>query len=139
MAILQSVLEKCWKKESLLSELYLQLLKQTTEHPEPNSRVNQKHWAGLALLCSLLPPSNPGLRKYLFSHLKKCGTDSVTEEGRYARFAEKVHLQITSLFLKHIHSRSNPANLNIFSVSNKPFQMGRDDNGLRQSRRSFAL
>ena len=88
--LLQAILDKSWRKENILTELYLQLLKQTTDHPEPNSKVNQRHWAALGLLCSLVPPTNALTRKYLFAHLKRCRADSVTEEGRYARFADKV-------------------------------------------------
>lgn len=92
VGVLQTILDKCWRKDMLVSELYMQLLKQTTDHPEPNSRVNRRHWAAISLLCSLLPPPNPMIRKYLFAHLKRCGADSVTEEGRYARFADRVRI-----------------------------------------------
>lgn len=80
------------RSEHLLAELYLQLIKQTTEHPDPNSRVNLRHWALLSLACSvILPPQKP-LRRYLIAHLKRCASDFITEEGKFARFAEKVYL-----------------------------------------------
>ena len=86
-------MERCVRTETMLCELYLQLIKQTTDHPDPNSRVNLRHWALLSLACSVMLPPHRPLRRYLIAHLKRCASDFVTEEGKFARFAEKVSLK----------------------------------------------
>lgn len=56
--------------------------------------MNLRHWALLTLLCSIALPQDKAIRKYLVAHLKLCSADIVSEEGKFARFAEKVCTEI---------------------------------------------
>ena len=88
----QTIIERSVRKEVpdiFKNEFFLQLIKQTTDHPEPNSVVNIKHWQLLALACSITYPSDRRILAYLHAHLRKCSLDEVTEEGSYARFSLK--------------------------------------------------
>ncbi|KAI5635893.1 myTH4 domain-containing protein [Phthorimaea operculella] len=93
VALAQSLLQRCLQKDTLLIKLYMQLIKQTTDHPEPSSRVSARHWSLLcAAVGAALPPVKP-IRRLLLAHLRYRGTALHTgEEGKFARRAEQVAL-----------------------------------------------
>lgn len=88
LKLAQSILDRCLKKDAdiLKNEFFLQLIKQTTDHPDPNSEINQRHWQLLALACSVTYPSDGRILSYLYAHLKRCSLDQVTDEAQYAQF-----------------------------------------------------
>lgn len=65
MVLIQTVLDKAMRKDCLVNEVFLQLIKQTTDHPEPNSRVNLRHWSLLALACSIILPVDKMVGRYI--------------------------------------------------------------------------
>jgi hypothetical protein len=88
----QRIIERVVRKESsdiFKNEFFLQLIKQTTDHPDPNSKANIKHWQLLALATSITYPTDRRVLSYLHAHLRKCSLDSVTEEGIFASFCLK--------------------------------------------------
>ncbi|XP_041351468.1 unconventional myosin-VIIb-like isoform X2 [Gigantopelta aegis] len=89
VGMVQVLMQKCLENDHLCNEFYVQLIKQTTDHPDPNSLVNQRSWQLMAVTTSTLSPPNSRVQKYLQCHLKKCSMDSTTEEGKYARFCHK--------------------------------------------------
>ncbi|XP_023935955.1 myosin-I heavy chain [Bicyclus anynana] len=98
VALAQALLQRCLQKDTLLCELYAQLIKQTTEHPDPSSRVSARHWALLcAAVGAALPPAKP-LRRLLLAHLRyRAAALHSTEEGKFARRAEQVALSIAQV------------------------------------------
>ncbi|KPI92208.1 hypothetical protein RR46_13429 [Papilio xuthus] len=106
VALAQALLQRCLQKDTLLCELYMQLIKQTTDHPEPSSRVSARHWALLcAAVGAALPPAKP-LRRLLLAHLRYRGTAlHAGEEGKFARRAEQVRrlYSVPRLIHKHLY------------------------------------
>ena len=88
--MVQLSIQKCLEKEAICNELYLQLIKQTTDQPDPNGRINIQNWRFLCLLAGVVVPRNRVIVSYLQAHLRRCGVDAHTEEGRFAQFAMQV-------------------------------------------------
>ena len=63
--LIQNVLGRCLEKEDLCNEFFLQLIKQTTDHPDPNGRINIQNWRFLAMLVSVAAPRNKEIFDYL--------------------------------------------------------------------------
>jgi len=57
---------------------------------DPNSIINKRNWQLMAVATSCVVPSNSRVMKYLNCHLRKCSLDTTTEEGKYARYCNKV-------------------------------------------------
>ncbi|XP_074662295.1 pleckstrin homology domain-containing family H member 2-like [Tubulanus polymorphus] len=89
LGVIQVLLNKCLESEDICNEFYLQLIKQTTDHPDPNSRVNVRNWQLLAMACAVIVPTNQTILHYLQSHLRKCAIERITEEGKFAVFCQK--------------------------------------------------
>ncbi|EGD81471.1 myosin-X [Salpingoeca rosetta] len=89
IALVQTVIQRCLDREELCNEFYLQLIKQTTEQPDPNSQINRQNWSMLALLLGVVVPRHRELLQYLSAHLRRCGLDGSTEEGKYAQFCQQ--------------------------------------------------
>lgn len=94
--LIQVAIQKCLEKEDVCNEFYLQLIKQTTDNPFPNSKENARNWQMFALILGVVVPRNPKIRNYIVSHLRLCAADSETEEGAFAQFCESC-LQRTTL------------------------------------------
>ena len=78
--------------ELFRNELFLQLIKQTTDNPEPNSKVNIKNWQLLALACSVTYPTDRKILALLNAHLRKTATDEHTVEGQWSIFTLRAFL-----------------------------------------------
>lgn len=90
VTMVQLAIQKCLEKEALCNEFYLQLIKQTTDQPDPNGRINIQNWRFLCLISGVVVPRNQVILNYLHAHLRRCGIDSHTEEGKFAQFASQV-------------------------------------------------
>jgi len=78
----QSVVGYCLEQEELRDEIYCQLMRQSTNNPNPEEQ--ERAWWMLCVCCSSFPPARH-LYKYLLAFIKKYERDQLV--GRYAHFA----------------------------------------------------
>lgn len=58
MALVQNVIGQCLEREDCCNEFYLQLIKQTTDQPDPNGSINVANWRFFVLTLGVVIPRN---------------------------------------------------------------------------------
>ncbi|TPX61422.1 hypothetical protein SpCBS45565_g07261 [Spizellomyces sp. 'palustris'] len=87
---LQEIIEKCLELPYLANELYLQLIKYTTNHPEADSMQAINMWKLMSIVTGVLAPSG-WILEYAKAHLRRCSVVDMkakkprTEEAQHAR------------------------------------------------------
>ncbi|XP_072260073.1 pleckstrin homology domain-containing family H member 3 isoform X1 [Pyxicephalus adspersus] len=84
--LMQGILQTCLDLRPLRDEVYCQVIKQTTDHPEPDSLTNLRYWQLLTCMsCTYLP--SPAVLRFLQSHLHRTQNHFPdTEMEKYAGF-----------------------------------------------------
>ncbi|XP_053310183.1 pleckstrin homology domain-containing family H member 3 isoform X2 [Spea bombifrons] len=84
--LMQGVLQTCLDLQPLRDEVYCQVIKQTTDPPEPGSLTDLRYWQLLTCMsCTYLP--SPSVLKFLQTHLQRtCDRYPNTEMEKYATF-----------------------------------------------------
>jgi len=89
IALVQNVIGAALEKEDVCNEFYMQLIKQTTDQPNPDSTINAQNWRFLSLILGVVVPRHKGLLRLIKAHVKKCAADPTTEEGMFAQFCQQ--------------------------------------------------
>lgn len=93
VSLVQSVIHRCLEKEDVCNEFYLQLIKQTTDQPDPDGKVNLQNWRFMALILGVVVPRNTAILGMINTHLKLYSSDPDTEEGKFAQFCRQCMLR----------------------------------------------
>uniref|UniRef100_A0A8C5MGM2 Pleckstrin homology, MyTH4 and FERM domain containing H3 n=1 Tax=Leptobrachium leishanense TaxID=445787 RepID=A0A8C5MGM2_9ANUR len=84
--LMQGVLQTCLDLRPLRDEVYCQVIKQTTEPPEPGSTEDLRYWQLLTCMSCTYRPS-PAVLRFLQTHLHRtCRVFPSTETEKYAAF-----------------------------------------------------
>ncbi len=68
--LIKTVIQACFDIPKLRNEIYCQVIKLTTNPPNPGSQLNMVHWYLLACMCSTFLPARKFLR-FLRFHLRR--------------------------------------------------------------------
>ncbi|KAJ3090132.1 cytochrome c oxidase subunit 1 [Quaeritorhiza haematococci] len=89
---IQNILSRCIEVPGLVNELYLQLIKCTTDHPEEDSQQVLSFWKFMAICVGVIAPTGEVL-EYLKSHLRNVvdarSRKPRREESTHAKFCYK--------------------------------------------------
>ena len=88
--LIQNVIGRCLEKEDICNEFYLQLIKQTTEQPDPNGAINMANWGFFALTLGVVVPRNKLILNYISAHLRRCCAEVATEEAKFAQYCQNI-------------------------------------------------
>jgi myosin-7 len=88
--LIQNVIGRCLEKEDICNEFYLQLIKQTTEQPDPNGAINMANWGFFALTLGVVVPRNKLILNYISAHLRRCCAEVATGEAKFALYCQSI-------------------------------------------------
>ena len=94
---------------------HTQLIKQTTDQPDPNGRINVQNWRMFALTLGIVVPRAKALLNYLNVHLRRCSLDPETEEGKFAQFC----VTVLSRTLENKNRKYPPSRQEVLCVSKR--------------------
>ena len=80
--IIQDILSRAIENPLFKSELYLQLIKQTTDVPQADIAKALQYWKVLAIACWITLPDSTELLDYCKAHVRKYAFDSKIVNGR---------------------------------------------------------
>jgi len=100
--MIQDVIRGCLEVPRARDELYLQLIKMTTSHPEPDSNAVLKMWKFLTIVCWVFLPSQLVL-DYLRAHLRSCAYGNSPALARRKREREIARYALKSLQRTHMN------------------------------------
>ena len=89
IALAQLLCRSALSRVELRDELFIQLVKQTTKQPYPNSAMTYQTWQLMAILCGVFIPVRPIIQQYVTAHLRRFAPlDGAV--GRYAAYTLRV-------------------------------------------------
>ncbi|KAJ1565694.1 cytochrome c oxidase subunit 1, partial [Cladochytrium tenue] len=94
---IQDVLASCLAQGSQAGELYLQLVKLTTAHPNPAGQEFANLWKLMSIACGAVVPESQEIASYVRAHLRKCiaysKKDSNDVAGRCAKYCLRTFMK----------------------------------------------